>query len=536
MGSHPGDRGRSGVPDALAAIDIGTNSIHMVVARVADPDASRFEVITRFKEMVRLGSGRGEMKELEPDAVERGVVALARCRALAESFSAPVHAVATSAVREARNAQVFIERARSEAGVEVAVISGVEEARLIQLGVLQALPVFDRRLVLVDVGGGSTEVLVGRGDAVDGARSVKLGSLRMTRKFFPGGVVRGDAVQRCRRHVAAKLAPVAHELGPLGHEVAVASSGTAETLAAMAFARKGGEVPQSLNGATLTRRALGKVVEDLAAARTPEERRRLPGMEAARADILLGGAIVLEQVCDALGIAELTVSEYALREGVLLDALHRLRGGTLHHLSDLRRASVFHLMELCDDDPTHSVHVSRLALQLHDHLSARLGLDEADRELLEAAALLCHVGLFVAHSAHHKHSYYVIRSTEHLMGFTDAEIEVIAQVARYHRKSPPSSAKHPEFAALGEADRHRVAAMAALLRIAIALDRNHEQAVERVDVTADRDGPGLVLVLHGTDGADLSLERWSAADAASVLAALLGTGVSVVEAASRPAG
>ncbi len=408
------------LPDALAAIDIGTNSVHMLIARISGH--GRFEVITRQKEMVRLGSGEGEMKRLEPDAVERGIAALGRCRALADSFGAPIHAVATSAVREALNAEVLLQRARDEAGVDVQVISGYEEARLIQLGVLQALPVYDRPLVLVDVGGGSTEILFGFRGTIGYARSLKLGALRMTRRFFPGGVVEGDAVERCRRYIAALLAPIHHDVAVLRHEVAVASSGTAETLTAMAIARRGDTIPQKLNGATISRKELAAIVADLAAATTPDERRRLPGIESSRADILLGGAIVLEEVVDALGIDELVISEYALREGVLLDALHRLGGGTMHHLSDLRRDSVHHLMELCDDDPDHSLHVAWLALALHDGLADRLGLGDEERELLEAAALMANVGLFISHSRHHKHSYYVIRNTENLMGFTDHEI------------------------------------------------------------------------------------------------------------------
>lgn len=523
MGATPVPGPATPVPEALAAIDIGTNSVHMVVARVAGND--RFEVITRQKEMVRLGSGRGEMKRLEPDAIERGVAALARCRSLADSFGAPVYAVATSAVREALNAGEFLRRVHDEAGVDINVISGYEEARLIQLGVLQALPVFDRDLVLVDVGGGSTEVLYGRGGNVTYARSVKLGSLRMTRRFFPDGEVRGDAVDRCRHFVRARLAPMLHEAAPLSHEVAVATSGTAETLAAMAVARKGGDVPRALNAATVTRRQLLKVIDDLAAARTTDERRRLAGIDPARADILLGGAIVLEQVCDGLGIEELTISEYALREGVLLDALHRLRGGTLHHLSDLRRASVFHLMELCDDDPEHSVQVSRLALDLHDALAGRLGLGDTERELLEGGALLANCGMFISHSGHHKHSYYVIRNSEHLMGFTDQEIELMAQVARYHRKSPPSEDKHPEFAALPAGDRYTVRAMAGLLRVAIGMDRNHDGSVEGLVVKDE--GDSVVVEMHPVEDRDLELERYTAAERTVLLEEMLGVPVVV---------
>jgi exopolyphosphatase/guanosine-5'-triphosphate,3'-diphosphate pyrophosphatase len=517
------------LPDAIAAIDIGTNSVHMLIARLASND--RFEVITRQKEMVRLGSGRGEMKVLEPDAIERGVAALGRCRSLADSFDAPVRAVATSAVREAQNAEEFIRRARDEAGVEVQVISGYEEARLIQLGVLQALPVFDQRLALVDVGGGSTEVLIGQRGNVDYARSIKLGSLRMTRRFFPDGVVEDGAVERCRRYVRGRLAPMVHDTTQLRHDVAVASSGTAEALATMVLVRRDEPVPQSLNAARITTAELSEVIDELASARTTEERRKLPGVEASRADILLGGGIVLEQVCHALGVEELTISEYALREGVLLDALHRVRGGTLHHLSDLRRSSVFHLMELCDDEPEHSLQVARLVLALHDALGERLGVGDAERELLEAAALLSNVGLFISHSGHHKHSYYVIRNSEHLMGFTDREIELIALVARYHRKSQPSEDKHPEFAALDADDRARVRAMAAMLRVAIGLDRNHDAAVDTLSVSEVGD---LVRVtLHPVDpDADLALEQYSGDARSALLSDLLDAEVEVDVASS----
>jgi exopolyphosphatase / guanosine-5'-triphosphate,3'-diphosphate pyrophosphatase len=514
--------GGAPVPDAVAAIDIGTNSVHMLIARVASN--GRFEVVTRQKEMVRLGSGAGEMKRLESDAMDRGIAALARCRSLADSFDAPVYAVATSAVREALNAETFLARARVEAGVDVQVISGYEEARLIQLGVLQALPVFERPMVLIDVGGGSTEVLFSLRGAVSYARSVKLGSLRMTRRFFPGGVVEGDAIRRCRRYIRETLASIGHDTAMLRHDVAVASSGTAETLAAMAIARRGGVVPQQLNAAVFNRSELSEVVGDLGVARTPEERRRLPGIDAARADILLGGALVLEELCQVIGIDEITISGYALREGVLLDALHRIGGGSMHHLSDLRRTSVFHLMELCDDDPDHSLQVARLALELHDALGKRLGLGDEERELLEAGALLSNVGLFVSHSRHHKHSYYVIRNSEHLMGFTDREVELIAQIARYHRKSIPSD-KHPEFAALSKKEKAAVRGISALLRVAIGLDRNHDGAVRTLRV--DSSGDPVVVEITGEAGSDLSLECHSAAARSEPLEQLLGRSVEI---------
>lgn len=525
-GASGGDR--SAGPEVVAAIDVGTNSVHMVVARSVS--SGPFEVLTTHKESVRLGSSLGDMKELHADAIERGVAALRRCSEIAAGFDAEVRAVATSAVREASNASEFTSRVRAETGVEVNVISGVEEARLIQLGVLQALPVFEKSMFLVDVGGGSTEVLIGRGAEVLFARSHKLGAIRMTRRFFPDGSVSKAAVQSCRNLVRARLAAAAHEAASLEHEVGVACSGTAETLVAMALARTGDDLPSDMNGQVLTRKALGKVVSDLVAAGTNEERAGLPGMDTSRADIVLGGALVLEGVCDSFGVKSLTFSEYALREGVLLDVFARRRSGAMHHLSDLRRSSVMHLLEVFDDDPEHAVCVARHSLELFDLLGGRLGLGEEDREILEAAALLANVGLFISHSAHHKHSYYVIRNSEHLTGFTDNEKELIAQVARYHRKSDPSVTKHVEFAALTEGDRERVRSMAAVLRVAIAFDRNHDGGVAGVTLAAPRPGAGAqgetTLVMHPAGNRGLELEQFSASDRSSMLAERLGTTVS----------
>ncbi len=247
----------------LAAVDIGTNSIHLVVARFDDD--GHFEVIADEKEAVRLGSSGGDMKELAPDAIDRGIAALTRFRQVADISSAPMSAVATSAVREAENAEDFIRRARDEADVEVEVISGVEEARLIHLGVLQAVPVFERRLLLIDIGGGSTEVLVGQQGETLAVRSFKLGAIRLTRRFFKTDRLHPGAVDACRRFVRSMLAPMARDVERAGFEVAVGSSGTIEAVVAMAHAQRRHEpTPRSLTNATVTRKEVEAVVKRLA--------------------------------------------------------------------------------------------------------------------------------------------------------------------------------------------------------------------------------------------------------------------------------
>ncbi|MEJ7801049.1 MAG: Ppx/GppA phosphatase family protein, partial [Ilumatobacter sp.] len=490
-------------PEIKAAIDIGTNSFHLVVARLADHGG--FEMLTSEKDMVRLGSGGGDMKRLAPDAIDRGIASLARMKAVAGSFGeVEIAAVATSAVREATNRRVFIERARDEVGIDVEVISGFEEARLIYLGVLQALPVFDKRVLAIDIGGGSTEFCVGKGDQIIEARSMKLGAIRLTERFFAGitdddhqGGVKNKAVKECRKYVRSALAPVVHEFGGHQPEVTVGSSGTASTLAAMALANRA-EKPRHLNGTSFSAAELGGLVDELTR-RTTEERLELSGLDAKRVDIIVAGAILLDEIFRAFSIEEMTISDYALREGVLFDRFGR---GAIAGLSDLRRTNLLRLAHQLDPDPAHAEHTAHLATDLFDRLTSVHGLDHHARELLDAAALVHNVGLFISHSSHHEHSYYVVRNSEQLTGFTEHEIELIAVIARYHRKSLPKD-KHPEFAALSSGDQRLVRILAGCLRIAIGLDRRHAATVRSVRVEADHDEVRIEPV--GDSGADLDL-------------------------------
>ena len=508
--------------DTLAAIDVGTNSFHLVVARVLGDRA--FDVLTQEKEMVRLGRGGGDMKELAPDAIDRGVAALARMRRIAEASGAPVRAVATSAVREAGNHDAFLQRARDEAGVDVEVISGTEEARLIHLGVLQALPVFNRRVFVCDIGGGSTELLLGYRGAVRAARSFKLGAVRLTDRFFADGAPTKESVASCRAFVRSLVWPFHREMESYGFDVFVASSGTAEAVAAIARAAGGRPAPRTFNGYVVSTEAVREVAGRLARARTPGQRAAIAGLDPKRADIMLAGALVLEGVLDAFDVDELTISGYALREGVLLDTLQRREGGTLHHLSDLARRSVQRLVDQCDDEPAHSQHVAKLAVRLFDETARLHGLDRSCREYLEAGALLANVGLYVSHSQHHLHSYYLIRHSDRLAGLTNDEIEIIAQVARYHRKSGPKD-RHPAYAALDPQDQVVVRTLAALLRVAIGLDRGHDGHV--TDVRARVLRGKLVIEALPARGADLALDLYAANERRTLLEEVMGRPVEV---------
>lgn len=506
-------------PQLLAAIDVGTNSFHLVIARVAS--SGRIEVVTREREMVRLGKGAGEMKELDDDAMDRGIGALRRMKLLADGAGAPLRAIATSAVREATNAGTFVSRARDEAGVDIEVVSGMEEARLIHLGVLQALPVFDRKLLLCDIGGGSTELLLGhKGEVID-ARSFKIGAVRLTDRFFADGRIRGGEKKACRAWVRSAIAPFQQPVERAGFEVAIASSGSAETVARLSQGLRGQKPLRTYNGFELTAKDVHDVCELLADTR-PEDRANLEGMEPKRADISLAGALILDEVVNAFGIQKLVISDFALREGILLDTVSRIDGNELHHLRDISRRGVRRLLDECDDEPAHAQQVARLATALFDATQVLHGLPVDCREYLEAGALLANVGLFISHSKHHLHSYYMIRNSDALAGLTDAEIDIIALVARYHRKGFPKN-DHAEFARLRDDQKETVRTLAGILRVAIGLDRRHDGRVTgvRVERTAD----GLRIVPEASTAVDLSLELYAADERSGLLADVLGTAV-----------
>ncbi len=506
-----------------AAIDVGTNSFHLVVARVSP--SGGLEILYRDKEVVRLGSGSGDMRQLTPEAIDRGIAALGGLVKTAASYGATVRAVATSAVREAENRREFLDRAAAEAGVVVEVVSGTEEARLIHLGVVQALSVYDRRILLCDIGGGSTELLVGRGEWPLAARSVKLGHVRLTERFFADGTADPAAVAECRAYVRSFLTPVGHDLLPLDFELAVGSSGTIANVAHMVEHRRNGPGDRWVNNVSFSRRELAAITDAVLAARTPDARRSIAGLDDRRADVIVAGVLLLEGVFECFDVASMTVSGYALREGVLLDRVHSGGGGdAFHHLSDIRRESVLRMADDYDEERPHVQRVTDLSLQLFDGLTGLHGLGLYERDLLEAAAMLHNVGRFISRGAHHKHSYYVIRSSDRLLGFTERETEMIALAARYQRKALPR-AGHAEFAALDGEDRRRVRLLAGILRVAIALDRTRGGVV--TGLTCDVNG-AVAVRCRTAPGADASVELYTAGRRSELLAAATAMAVRVV--------
>jgi len=489
----------------LAAIDIGTNSFHLVIVEV-DPNTGKFNILGREKENVRLGSGSTDMKYLGAEAMARGLAALKKFKALADSAGAAVRAIATSAVREAKNQQEFIMQARLEAGIKVEVASGIEEARYIYLGILQSLPVFDKRVLMIDIGGGSTEFLTGKGRDILFDHSLKLGAIRLTQRFFGEKETEAKSVKACRQYIRGFMQPVTRESAKFKFEIAVGSSGTITNIANIINFKRGGDSSVKMNNFSFTREELFKAVDEILEAKSIKQRLKIPGLDPARADIITAGALILEQIFKELRIKEMTISEYALREGIIFDTIeNEFLLSDEKHLGNLRYASVMHVAENFRIEMQHSKHVTTLALKIFDLAKKLHKLGAKEREYLEAAAILHEVGCYVSHSQHHRHSYYIIRNAE-MLGFTENEKEIVANVARYHRKSHPK-AKHTDYTKLTHEDQLVIRKLASIIRIADGLDRSHTSSVKNIDLkTEDKK---VTFILSG-DEMNRELEVWGA--------------------------
>jgi exopolyphosphatase / guanosine-5'-triphosphate,3'-diphosphate pyrophosphatase len=505
----------------LAAIDIGTNSIHMIVV-VVKPDLS-FEIVDREKEMVRLGAGGLGGRVLAPGAVSAALEALDRFKQLADSRQVDeILAVATSAVREARNGGEFLKAVAERTGIRPRVIAGEEEARLIHKAAVYGVDAASGTTVVIDIGGGSMEVTLGTATDIHLARSFRLGVIRLTDKFVSSDPLSKRDERRLVKHVRQEFGDFAAQLKAAGFTRVVATSGTSLSLAEVAMSGRrlfdGGTIHHSRLPAKLLHKARKQVVElDM------QRRLRLPGLDARRADLVVAGAVLLDTVVRLLGAKELTLADLALREGVVLDYVdrNRKRIASLERYPDIRRRSVVELGERCRWYPEHAEHVARLALSLFDQTRGVHGLGDRAREWLEYAALLHDIGGHISYVNHHKHSYYLIHHGG-LRGFEPEEVEAIGLMARYHRRGRPKRSNRL-VASLSAAARRAVRVGAALLRLAESLDRSHGQVVDQVELQPWGDRYQLRLRAHGP----VELERWAAARYLEPLERLLGKAVTV---------
>lgn len=499
----------------LAAIDLGTNSIHMVLAKI-EPTLPSFSIVAREKETVRLGDRCWETGKLRPEVIERAIACLARFQEIARSYNADrIVAVATSAVREAPNGRDFLRQVDKQLDLKVSLISGQEEARRIYLGVLSALELNQQSHVVIDIGGGSTELVLGDGGEPRVLNSTKIGAVRLTSQFVTTDPIIDEEFHYLRAYIRGMLERPVEEiqthLNPEEELRMVGTSGTIEAVAALHANQVYGSAPNPLNGYSMGFKGIQEIVDRLRKL-SVKQRSDLPGMSDRRAEIILAGALILKEAMEMLGVETLTICDRALREGLIVDWMltHGFISDQLRYHSSVRTRSVYKIAKKYHVNLNASDRMAEFALRLFDSTQGKLHQWESEeRELLWAAAILHNCGLYISHNAHHKHSYYLIRHSE-LFGYTETELEIIANLARYHRKSAPKK-KHDNFRNLTSKKYRRVVSqLSALLRLAIALDRRQLGAIR--EVTCEFDDKNQILYLHlepTHPDDDCELEIWS---------------------------
>ncbi|MDH6055374.1 Ppx/GppA phosphatase family protein [Umezakia ovalisporum] len=499
----------------IAAIDLGTNSLHMVVVKI-DPTLPSFSIITKEKETVRLGNCDVTTGKLKPENIDTAITVLKRFQQIAKTAKAEtIIAVATSAVREAPNGRDFLQEVQNKLGLKVDLISGQEEARRIYLGVLSGMEFDNQPHVIIDIGGGSTELILGDSQKAEVLSSTKVGAVRLTSEFITTNPISDCEFGRLQAYARGMLErPVENLLAnirPRGFLRLVGTSGTIETLATIHARETLGAVPSILNGYQFSIKDLQNWVSRLRNM-TNSEISRIPSMPDRRSEVILAGAVILQEAMKLLGVETITVCDRALREGMIVHWMlaHNLIEDKLRYQSSVRERSVLSLSNKYNLNLEHSHHVAFLALSLFDQTQGVLHDWETDeRRLLWPAAILHDCGLYVNHSSYHKHSYYLIRNSE-LLGYTETEIEIIANLARYHRKSHSSLKKnHPNYQALSKHHRQIIDTMSPLLRLAVALDRREVGAIADIQCKyhADMRVFELLLISNLADD-DCALELW----------------------------
>lgn len=466
----------------LAAIDIGSNSIKLLVVNAISSDS--FVVIGREKEAVRLGHETLHNRRLSEDAISRAAETIKRYRSLAESRGAEkIFAVATASVRAAENAAEFIETVERETGIHVEIIPGVEEARLIGIAASTGCAFESESLLNIDIGGGSTEISVMHAALPVKLFSVKLGAVGLTEKFISGDPPQAKEISALQEEITSALERPTRELRGTEWRAATGTSGTILALGEIISAKP----KTKSNGAEKGEKCfslaeLEKFIENLVELNL-SQRLKSFDITQQRAEIIVAGSCILRGVMKALKISEIMTCNYSLREGIIIDNLRKWEITSRPPIPDLqepRLRGVLALAKRFNYEQEHSLQIARLAETIFDALAEKHNLELSHRILLSAAALLHDIGYYISHEDHHKHSAYLIRNSE-MTGFSEEQRDVIAAVARYHRGVLPKE-KHREMSALAPNLRPVVMKLSGILRVADALDRSYDNRVETLRV------------------------------------------------------
>ncbi len=496
----------------LAAIDIGTNSLRCIVVEI-DPQEG-FRILDDEKASVRLGEGLNQSGCISPAAQSRAIEALQRmCKIISGLGAQMIEAVATSAVRKANNQQEFLQAIKQETGLEIKVIDGEKEAELATLSVYHNFAMEQQRFAMADIGGGSVEIVIASGHHTETVTSLELGAVFLTEKFLPTDPPGDEDLRQLRKHIRKTLKKAGID-DSLAVGCLVGSGGSMTNIGSMVMAMRG-EQYESVHRYEVLH---SEVIHLLAmlARKTQKERQNIPGLNPERADIILAGMILTDEMMRRCRTNLLRINAKGIREGLILQSLQKRGLLPANHQPRDWRGSVLDFARSCRFDEQHAEQVCQLALDMFDCFSAAQGLTDRDRELLEAATLLHDIGYFISYHQHHKHSYHLIRHAN-LFGFTPREREIIANLARYHRKSKPKKG-HSNFAGLASDDQLLVRKLAGILRLADGLDRRRNRQVRKF--ACQLENTTLKLKLFG-DG-DLSVEAYGAETKGDLLRDVFG--------------
>lgn len=514
---------QNGVPaKRIAAIDLGTNSFHAVLVDIY-PDGS-FRTIDKLKEMVILAE-KGMENRLAEDAMERGLEALKRIKFLCDSKGVEnILAFATSAIREATNGGEFIQRMIDEVGIKARAISGKFEAELIGIAVRHTISLTDEYVLIVDIGGGSVEFIVGNRNKFLYLTSQKLGVARMAAKFVEKDPISKKEVKNLEAHFEQELMELIKIVRKHKVKTIIGSSGTMENIAMMIAGSK-------IEGEILTLNELGIKASDFLdfykgfIKLDKNQRAKEKGLEEKRVDIINPGIVLVKFLIQKLNIQTIKISEGALRDGMIINFINSEKKKQnlilVENFPEPRKRSIYELLRKCNWKEQHSKHVAGMALQIFDILKSELKLLDSDRELLEYASLLHDIGYYISHRRHHKHALYLIINSD-LKGFKEDEIHIMAHVARYHRRSTPQK-RHVLYRKLEKDVRKRIKKLSAILRVADGLDRSHYQNVKDLEIINKKNRLHLVI----TTQSDPQLEIWGAQRKSKLLEKVTGKKVEI---------
>ena len=489
-------------PIRCAGMDIGSNAMRLAIAEFKSP--TRYKILERKRVPVRLGESVFKTSRIAPATLEAALDAFREFRQSMEERGVVLHrAVATSATREAKNRSVFLERVHTETGIDLEMIPGTEEARLVALGAQTKIKLRGTSLI-VDVGGGSTELALMERGQIHLVESHNLGTVRLLEQV---GNAKGRQFLRILRDtLRAARFPLLDSLKGSSVTQLIGTGGNIEALATLHSTStwKGDSSERKPMAFPIAR--LKKGLDHLADL-TPEERAKKYDLRPDRADVIVPAGAIFEYIANRTRSRQIWVPFVGLVDGVLIDLAREAGASGKKKLESSQTLNAAHaVMRKYETDPKHARHVAVLSLSLFDQLKNVHDLGKRDRLLLEIAALLHEVGNFISAPGHHRHAHYIISETP-LLGLTDEELQIVANVARYHRKAPPDQS-HESYAALTEKAQDRVRALAAILRLADALDHDHRQHVLSVS-TKKHDSE---LTLKARTRGDVTLDEWSVAE------------------------